>query len=75
MSNVAYDEICSLVLNLPPLYRAMLADHLLNSIDGLEPSIESAWNTEIKQRIQDIDQESVALIPADHVLQRLRDRS
>ncbi|MEM9220221.1 MAG: addiction module protein [Cyanobacteria bacterium P01_F01_bin.150] len=74
MSDVTYDEMCSLVLNLPPLYRAMLANHLLNSIDDIAPSVESAWNTEIAQRIKDIDQETVTLIPANDVLQNLRNR-
>ncbi|WP_210967719.1 hypothetical protein [Dolichospermum flos-aquae] len=36
MANVTYDEIFRAVLTLPPLYRAMLAEHLLKSLDEKE---------------------------------------
>ncbi|MBE9259724.1 MULTISPECIES: hypothetical protein [Nostocales] len=36
MANVTYDEIFGAVLTLPPLYRAMLAEHLLKSLDEKE---------------------------------------
>jgi putative addiction module component (TIGR02574 family) len=74
MTNVTYDEIFGVVLTLPPLYRAMLAEHLLKSLDEINPEVEAAWETEIANRIQTIDEGQVALIPADEVLQRLRNR-
>ena len=74
MTNATYDEIFGAVLTLPPLYRAMLAEHLLNSLDEINPEIETAWNREISNRIEAIDQGKVTLIPADEVLQRLRNR-
>ncbi|MDB9452550.1 addiction module protein [Dolichospermum circinale] len=74
MANVTYDEIFGAVLTLPPLYRAMLAEHLLKSLDEINPEVETAWETEIANRIQAIDEGQVALIPADEVLQRLRNR-
>ena len=74
MANVTYDEIFGAVLTLPPLYRAMLAEHLLKSLDEINPQVETAWETEIANRIQAIDEGQVALIPADEVLQRLRNR-
>lgn len=74
MSDVTYDEMCGMVLALPPLYRAMLADHLLNSIDDIDPDIEAAWNTEISNRMEAIDEGTVALISADEVLHQLRHR-
>ncbi len=74
MTNATYDEIFGAVLTLPPLYRAMLAGHLLNSLDEINPEIETAWNREISNRIEAIDQGKVTLIPADQVLQQLRNR-
>ena len=74
MANVTYDEIFGALLTLPPLYRAMLAEHLLKSLDEINPQIETAWETEIANRIQAIDKGQIALIPADEVLQRLRNR-
>jgi len=52
----------------------MLAEHLLNSLDEINPEIETAWNREISNRIEAIDQGKVTLIPADEVLQKLRNR-
>ena len=74
MTNATYDEIFGAVLTLPPLYRAMLAEHLLNSLDEINPEIETAWNREISDRIEAIDQGKVTLIPSDQVLQKLRNR-
>jgi putative addiction module component (TIGR02574 family) len=74
MTNVTYDEIFGTVLTLPPLYRAMLAEHLLNSLDDINPEIELAWSSEIINRIQAIDENTVTLVPADEVLRKLRDR-
>ena len=74
MANITYDEIFGAVLTLPPLYRAMLAEHLLNSLDAVDPQIELAWGAEITNRIEAIDAGKVALIPADQVLQKLRNR-
>lgn len=74
MTNATYDEIFGAVLTLPPLYRAMLAEHLLNSLDEINPEIETAWNKEISNRIEAIEQGKVTLIPADQVLQKLRNR-
>lgn len=72
MANITYDEIFGAVLTLPPLYRAMLAEHLLKSLDEINPQVESTWEAEITNRIQAIDQDQLALIPADEVLERLR---
>ncbi|MEA5550410.1 hypothetical protein VB713_05345 [Anabaena cylindrica UHCC 0172] len=41
MTNVTYDEIFGAVLTLPPLYRAMLAEHLLKSLDEINSEVEN----------------------------------
>jgi len=74
MSNATYDEIFGAVLTLPPLYRAMLAEHLLNSLDEINPQVESAWGEEITNRIEAIDQGKVTLVPANQILQQIKNR-
>lgn len=74
MFNATYDEIFGAVLSLPPLYRAMLAEHLLKSLDEINPEVESAWNREITDRIEAIDQGTVTLLPASQVLQHIKNR-
>ena len=43
MTNVTYDEIFGVVLTLPPLYRVILAEHILKSLD--EINLEVFMNT------------------------------
>lgn len=74
MANVTYDEIFATVLTLPPLYRAMLAEHLLKSLDEIHPQVNTAWETEIVNSLQIIDEGQVALTPSDEVLQKLKNR-
>ncbi len=74
MATITYDEIFGAVLTLPPLYRAMLAEHLLNSLDAVDPQVELSWCIEITNRIEAIDTGKVALVPVDQVLQKLRNR-
>jgi putative addiction module component (TIGR02574 family) len=74
MSNATYDEIFGAVLTLPPLYRAMLAEHLLNSLDEINPQVDSAWSEEITNRIEAIDQGKVTLVPANQILQKIKNR-
>ena len=74
MTNLTYDEIFGIALTLSPLYRAMLAEHLLNSLDEVNPEIEAAWGEEIVNRIQAIDEGRVTLVPVNQLLQRLKNR-
>jgi hypothetical protein len=42
-----FEEILSAALELPPDTRAMLAEHLLSSLDGLnQKQIDAAWAEE-----------------------------
>ncbi len=52
-------------LKLPPEGRAALAGSLLDSLDEqpLDRDTESAWETEIALRLQEIDEGKVNLIP------------
>jgi putative addiction module component (TIGR02574 family) len=68
-------EILRTALELPPDARAMLAGHLLESLDDSEQTeIDAAWSEEIERRIRDIDEGRVKLIPGEEVLAELRSR-
>ena len=71
----SFEEIMRAALALPPGARAMLADHLLESLDDPnQTEIDAAWAEEIDRRIRDIDEGKVKLIPGEEVLAKLRAR-
>lgn len=70
-----FDDIIRAALALPPGSRAMLAEHLLKSLDAEDQSeIDAAWAEVAEQRIQEVQQGTVTPIPATHVFQELRNR-
>jgi putative addiction module component (TIGR02574 family) len=63
-----FDQILKAALALPPGTRAMLADHLLASLDGpTQKEIDAAWAEEIERRIREIDEGKVELVDGDLV--------
>ncbi|NEP76787.1 MAG: addiction module protein [Okeania sp. SIO3C4] len=71
-----YDEIFSAALSLPPGSRAMLAEHLLQSLDSqYQQQIDASWSTEVEKRLEEIEKAEVKTIPAEQVLQKLRSRN
>ncbi len=70
-----FEEVMRAALALPPGARAMLADHILESLDDPnQTKIDAAWAEEIERRIRDIDEGKVKLIPGEEVLAKLRAR-
>ncbi len=70
-----FDEILSAALSLPPGARAMLADHLLVSLDSPnQEQIDAAWAPEIEVRIHEIDEGKVETIDGETVMRELRTR-
>lgn len=71
-----YDEIFGAALSLPPGLRAMLAEHLLKSLDSIKQAeIDALWAEEAEKRVQAIEQGQVTLIPGEQVFRALRSRS
>jgi putative addiction module component (TIGR02574 family) len=71
-----YDEIFGAALSLPPGLRAMLAEHLLKSLDSVQQAeIDASWAEEVEKRVQAVEQGQVTLIPGEQVFQELRSRS
>jgi len=70
-----FDEILSAALSLPPGARAMLADHLLASLDGPDQKrIDALWAEEAERRLREIDEGKVETIDGELIMQELRSR-
>lgn len=70
-----YEEIEIAALALPPEARAMLAEHLLESLSADEQQrIDDMWAEEAEQRDKEIEDGVVAAIPGEEVMNRLRSR-
>lgn len=70
-----YDEIFGVALSLPPGLRAMLAEHLLKSLDATDQTeIDALWAEEAERRVQAIEQGTVTAIAGDRVFRELRSR-
>lgn len=70
-----FDDIIKDALSLPPGERAMLADHLLESLDWeKQKEIDALWAQEAERRDKEIDEGVVTPIPGEEVISRLRSR-
>ena len=70
-----YEEIMSAALALPPGARAMLAEHLMESLDAEDQNtIDARWAEEAERRDKEIDEGVVTAIPGEEVMSRLRSR-
>jgi putative addiction module component (TIGR02574 family) len=70
-----YEEIIMAALALPPGARAMLAEHLLESLDAEDQRrIDALWAEEAERRDKEIEDGSVVPIPGEEVINRLRSR-
>jgi putative addiction module component (TIGR02574 family) len=70
-----YEEIISAALSLPPDSRAMLAEHLLDSLNGEDQKrIDALWAEEAERRDQEIEDGIATAIPGEEVMDRMRAR-
>ena len=70
-----FDDILSAALSLSPGARAMLADHLLESLDAQEEKrVDAIWAEEAERRAKAIDEGRAKLIPGEQVMAELRAR-
>lgn len=69
------EEIISAALALPPAVRAMLAEHLMESLDAEDQQrIDAVWAQEAERRDQEIEDGTVAPIAGEEVMDKLRSR-
>jgi putative addiction module component (TIGR02574 family) len=70
-----FDEILSAALSLSPGARAMLADHLLESLNWEDQKrIDAIWAEEAERRMQEIRDGKVETIDGEQVMRELRAR-
>jgi len=70
-----YEEIMNAALALPPAARAMLAEHLMQSLDDEDQQrIDLLWAEEAERRDKEIEDGIVTAIPGNEVMNRLRSR-
>jgi putative addiction module component (TIGR02574 family) len=70
-----FEEILSAALLRSPNERAMLADHLLASLDAPnQKEIDAAWAEEAERRMREIDEGVVKTIDGELVMERLRSK-
>ena len=71
----SYEEIITAAMSLPPGARAMLAEHLLESLDATNQSdIDTAWDEEADRRWQEIQNGTAETVDGESVLSELRSR-
>ncbi len=75
----AIREVRDAALSLEPEQRARLAALLIASLEEVETvdesEIERLWLAEAEERCNQVDAGEVQLVPAEELLQRLRNRS
>jgi hypothetical protein len=70
---MSIDQIAEEALALPSEARALLADRLVESLDGAEANrIDKLWVTAAKRRRDEVRQRVVQTIPGDEALARVR---
>ena len=70
-----FDDLIKDALSLPPGARAMLADHLLESLNWEhQKEIDDAWAEEAERRMQEIRDGKVQTIDGEQVMRELRAR-
>jgi putative addiction module component (TIGR02574 family) len=69
---ISVSELSAQAHALLPDERARLAEELLASLAIDDPSIESAWNQEIRRRIDEIERGVVETIPATRAFAQAR---
>lgn len=70
-----FDDLIKDALSLPPGARAMLADHLLESLDWEhQKEVDEAWAQEAERRMQEIRDGKVQTIDGEQVMRELRAR-
>ena len=71
--SMTVEQIATEALALPSEERALLADHLVESLDASEVSrIDRVWATEAKRRRDEVRSGKVKMIPGDEALAQVR---
>jgi putative addiction module component (TIGR02574 family) len=66
------DELSRKARALPPEERIRLAEELLSSVQDSDEEIEAAWAEEIERRLEEVENGTAKLIPAEEVFAEIR---
>jgi putative addiction module component (TIGR02574 family) len=66
------DELSRKAQSLSPEDRVRLAEELLSSVQDSDEEIEAAWEEEIKRRLEEVENGTAKLIPAEEVFAEIR---
>ncbi len=69
--SASFDTLEAEALKLSSEERALLADHLLASLDTAN-DVDTAWASEVDRRLAEVEAGSMALVPIEQALQRAR---
>lgn len=70
-----YEEIRNAALALPPEVRKMLAEYLLETVDGEDQErIDKLWAEEAELRDKELENGAVTAVPGVEVMNRIRSR-
>ena len=73
--DVKAEQVLHSALGLGPNERAEIAASLISSLDAnVDTDADLAWAEEVKCRLESIDRGEAQLIPADEVMQAMRER-
>ncbi|NEP78545.1 MAG: addiction module protein [Okeania sp. SIO3C4] len=72
---IAYDDIFSAALSLLPGSRAILAEHLLKSLDAdSQQEVDALWEIEAEKRVAEVEQGKVEIVSRQQVFRKLGSR-
>ena len=66
------DELSRKARALPPEQRIRLAEELLSSVQDSDEEVEAAWAEEIERRLEEVENGTAKLIPAEEVFAEIR---
>jgi putative addiction module component (TIGR02574 family) len=66
------DELSRKARALPPEERVRLAQELLSSVQDSDEEIQAAWAEEIERRLEEVENGTAKLIPAEEVFAEIR---
>jgi hypothetical protein len=70
---LSIEQLTQAVLSLPSTSRALLAEKLIESLEfDIDPTIQTAWIVEAKQRRDEIRSGAVKAIPGEEALAQVR---
>lgn len=72
---ITYNELMKEALALPPGSRAMLAEHLLESLDAdAQEKVDAGWAEEVERRLVAVETGTVQAVDGRQVIHALRIR-